>query len=57
MILWAKKVAWQRRMAKNLIAGTSAMILTYGSYGLGVSDITRNLDFCFLLVANHMDSA
>lgn len=37
VLSWAKKVAWQRRLPKEQIAQTHATILTYGSYGLGVS--------------------
>lgn len=37
VLTWVKRVAWQRQRPKQQIAVTSATILTYGSYGLGVS--------------------
>ncbi|CAK7326306.1 unnamed protein product [Dovyalis caffra] len=44
VVEWAKKVAWQRRLPKEQIAATSATILTYGSYGLGVHDPESDID-------------
>ncbi|KAK7246246.1 hypothetical protein RIF29_41108 [Crotalaria pallida] len=41
---WIKKVAWQRRLPKHQIAVTSATILTYGSYGLGVHTPASDID-------------
>ncbi|KAI4344757.1 hypothetical protein L6164_011948 [Bauhinia variegata] len=41
---WIKKVAWQRRLPKHQIAVTSATILTYGSYGLGVHSPESDID-------------
>lgn len=50
MVAWAKKVAWQRCLPKQQIAATSATILTYGSYGLGVSFCCEMK--CRLLIAH-----
>ncbi|KAJ6987756.1 nuclear poly(A) polymerase 3 [Populus alba] len=44
VVAWAKKVAWQRCLPKQQIAATSATILTYGSYGLGVHDPESDID-------------
>ncbi|XP_061352763.1 nuclear poly(A) polymerase 3 [Gastrolobium bilobum] len=41
---WIKKVAWQRRLPKHQIAVTSATILTFGSYGLGVHSSESDID-------------
>ncbi|WCJ23270.1 poly(A) polymerase 3 [Euphorbia peplus] len=41
---WAKRVAWQRRLSREQIAETSATILTYGSYGLGVYGPESDID-------------
>ncbi|KAJ1414324.1 Pol [Sesbania bispinosa] len=41
---WIKKVAWQHRLPKHQIAVTSATILTYGSYGLGVHSSESDID-------------
>lgn len=42
--LWIKKVACQHRLPKHQIAVTSATILTYGSYGLGVHSSESDID-------------
>ncbi|KAK7303658.1 hypothetical protein RJT34_14570 [Clitoria ternatea] len=42
--LWIKKVACQHRLPKHLVAVTSATILTYGSYGLGVHSSESDID-------------
>ncbi|XP_050215541.1 nuclear poly(A) polymerase 3 [Mercurialis annua] len=44
VVAWAKKVAWQRRLPKELITATYATILTYGSYGLGVHGQESDID-------------
>ncbi|XP_072961678.1 nuclear poly(A) polymerase 3 isoform X1 [Typha angustifolia] len=44
VLQWIRKVAWQRRLPKEIIAGTSATILTYGSYGLGVHGPESDID-------------
>lgn len=36
---WAQRVAYQRRLPTDYTKAASATILTYGSYGLGVSNI------------------
>ncbi|XP_065863857.1 nuclear poly(A) polymerase 3 [Euphorbia lathyris] len=41
---WAKKVAWQRQLRREQIGATSATILTYGSYGLGVYGPESDID-------------
>ncbi|KAK8681974.1 hypothetical protein V6N13_054371 [Hibiscus sabdariffa] len=41
---WAKRVAWQRRLPKQDIAASSATLLTYGSYGLGVHGSESDID-------------
>ncbi|KAI4335010.1 hypothetical protein L6164_013699 [Bauhinia variegata] len=41
---WIKKVALQRRLPKHQIDVTSATILTYGSYGLGVHSPESDID-------------
>ncbi|KAF1890736.1 hypothetical protein Lal_00013331 [Lupinus albus] len=41
---WIKKVAWKHRLPKHQIAVTSATILTYGSYGLGVHSQESDID-------------
>ncbi|XP_052484778.1 nuclear poly(A) polymerase 3-like [Gossypium raimondii] len=41
---WVKRVAWQRRLPKQDIAASSATLLTYGSYGLGVLGLESNID-------------
>ncbi|RDY09520.1 Nuclear poly(A) polymerase 3, partial [Mucuna pruriens] len=41
---WIKKVAWQHQLPKHQIAVTSATILTYGSYGLGVHSSESDID-------------
>ncbi|KAG4157412.1 hypothetical protein ERO13_D02G060900v2 [Gossypium hirsutum] len=41
------RVAWQRRLPKQDIAASSATLLTYGSYGLGVHGSKLDIDaFC-----------
>ncbi|MED6158194.1 hypothetical protein PIB30_030478 [Stylosanthes scabra] len=42
--IWIKQVAVQRRLPKHQIAATSATILTYGSYGLGVHSADSDID-------------
>ncbi|XP_042517827.1 nuclear poly(A) polymerase 3 [Macadamia integrifolia] len=44
LLAWIKKVAWQRRFPRRLISSTSATILTYGSYGLGVHGSESDVD-------------
>ncbi|XP_059429177.1 nuclear poly(A) polymerase 3 [Corylus avellana] len=44
VLAWIKKVAWQRRFPRELIAATCATILTYGSYGLGVHGLESDID-------------
>ncbi|XVE65486.1 hypothetical protein DITRI_Ditri08aG0003800 [Diplodiscus trichospermus] len=44
VMAWVKRVAWQRRLPKQEIASTSATILTYGSYGLGVHSSESDID-------------
>ncbi|XP_021906759.1 nuclear poly(A) polymerase 3 [Carica papaya] len=44
VLKWVKKVAWQHRLPKQQIAATSATILTYGSYGLGVHGSESDID-------------
>ena len=51
---WIKKVAWERRLPKHQIIATSATILTYGSYGLGVSVSLILLGFLSLYVESYM---
>ncbi|QHO06607.1 hypothetical protein HN51_065461 [Arachis hypogaea] len=41
---WIKQVAVQRRLPKHQIAATSATVLTYGSYGLGVHSADSDID-------------
>ncbi|KAE9591625.1 hypothetical protein Lal_00039120 [Lupinus albus] len=41
---WIKKVAGQHQLPKHQIAVTSATILTYGSYGLGVHNPESDID-------------
>ncbi|KAK7412865.1 hypothetical protein VNO78_04568 [Psophocarpus tetragonolobus] len=41
---WIKKVAWQHQLPKHQIESTSATILTYGSYGLGVHNSESDID-------------
>ncbi|XP_020108305.1 nuclear poly(A) polymerase 3 isoform X1 [Ananas comosus] len=41
---WIKKVAWQHGLPKELIRSTSATILAYGSYGLGVHGPESDID-------------
>ncbi|WOL11790.1 nuclear poly(A) polymerase 3 [Canna indica] len=41
---WIKKVAWQRRLPKDVIAKACATVLTYGSYGLGVHGPNSDID-------------
>ncbi|GAB2265696.1 hypothetical protein Dimus_000735 [Dionaea muscipula] len=44
VLTWIKKVAWQRGLQADVIQATSATILTYGSYGLGVHDSDSDID-------------
>ncbi|XWS53489.1 hypothetical protein CRYUN_Cryun10bG0005600 [Craigia yunnanensis] len=44
VMAWVKRVAWQRRLPKQEIAASSATILTYGSYGLGVHGSESDID-------------
>ncbi|KAH0469950.1 hypothetical protein IEQ34_001508 [Dendrobium chrysotoxum] len=44
VLSWIRKVAWQRRLPKDIIARTSATILAYGSYGLGVYGPESDID-------------
>ncbi|KAJ4968414.1 hypothetical protein NE237_015115 [Protea cynaroides] len=44
VLAWIKKVAWQRRFPRRLIMSTSATIVTYGSYGLGVHGSESDID-------------
>ncbi|KAL1111630.1 hypothetical protein V6Z11_D02G073500 [Gossypium hirsutum] len=44
VVAWVKRVAWQRRLPKQDIAVTSATLLTYGSYGLGVHGSESDID-------------
>ncbi|KAK0607966.1 hypothetical protein LWI29_023386 [Acer saccharum] len=44
VMAWVKKVAWQRCFPKEQIAETSATILTFGSYGLGVHGSESDID-------------
>ncbi|XP_010546962.1 PREDICTED: nuclear poly(A) polymerase 3 [Tarenaya hassleriana] len=44
VLKWVKKVAWQRRLPKHQIAATSATVIAYGSYGLGVHGSESDLD-------------
>ncbi|XP_020691562.1 nuclear poly(A) polymerase 3 [Dendrobium catenatum] len=44
VLSWIRKVAWQRRLPKDIIARTSATILAYGSYGLGVHGSDSDID-------------
>lgn len=37
MLIWIKKVALSHQLCKDVIESTSATILPFGSYGLGVS--------------------
>ncbi|OIW13755.1 hypothetical protein TanjilG_17934 [Lupinus angustifolius] len=41
---WIKKVAMQHQLPKHQIAVTSATVLTYGSYGLGVHSPESDID-------------
>ncbi|XP_042406611.1 nuclear poly(A) polymerase 3-like [Zingiber officinale] len=41
---WIKKIAWQHRLPKTVIYQTSATVLTYGSYGLGVHGPESDID-------------
>ncbi|KAK8947727.1 hypothetical protein KSP40_PGU011942 [Platanthera guangdongensis] len=44
VLSWVRKVAWQRRLPKDIIAKTSATVLAYGSYGLGVHSSESDID-------------
>nr|KJB28767.1 hypothetical protein B456_005G068400 [Gossypium raimondii] len=44
VVAWVKRVAWQRRLPKQDIAVSSATLLTYGSYGLGVHGSESDID-------------
>ncbi|KAG4210544.1 hypothetical protein ERO13_A02G055700v2 [Gossypium hirsutum] len=44
VVAWVKRVAWQRRLPKQDIAASSATLLTYGSYGLGVHGSESDID-------------
>ncbi|XP_043694907.1 nuclear poly(A) polymerase 3-like [Telopea speciosissima] len=44
VLAWVKKVAWQCRFPRRLIMSTSATILTYGTYGLGVHGSESDID-------------
>ncbi|XP_062174343.1 nuclear poly(A) polymerase 3 isoform X1 [Alnus glutinosa] len=44
VLAWIKKVAWQRQFPREQISATSATILTYGSYGLGVHGLESDID-------------
>ncbi|MBA0647791.1 hypothetical protein Goklo_015609, partial [Gossypium klotzschianum] len=47
VVAWVKRVAWQRQLPKQDIAVSSATLLTYGSYGLGVHGSELDIDaFC-----------
>ncbi|KAJ6794283.1 nuclear poly(A) polymerase 3 isoform X2 [Iris pallida] len=41
---WVRKVAWQHHLPKEQISSTSATILAYGSYGLGVHGSDSDID-------------
>ncbi|RZC56081.1 hypothetical protein C5167_014947 [Papaver somniferum] len=41
---WIQRVAWQRGYSREQIHNTSATILTYGSYGLGVHGSDSDID-------------
>ncbi|KAF7839497.1 nuclear poly(A) polymerase 3 isoform X1 [Senna tora] len=41
---WIKKGAWNHRLPKCLICITSATVLTFGSYGLGVHSPKSDID-------------
>uniref|UniRef100_A0A5B7BTP8 polynucleotide adenylyltransferase n=1 Tax=Davidia involucrata TaxID=16924 RepID=A0A5B7BTP8_DAVIN len=54
---WIKRVAHQRRLAKQYVTAASATILTYGSYGLGVHNSDSDIDAlcvgpCFATMAD-----
>ncbi|KAL0927382.1 hypothetical protein M5K25_001547 [Dendrobium thyrsiflorum] len=44
VLSWIRKVAWQRHLPKDIIDRTSATILAYGSYGLGVYGPESDID-------------
>ncbi|KAJ6847228.1 nuclear poly(A) polymerase 3 isoform X1 [Iris pallida] len=44
ILTWIRRVAWQRRLPKEQIPITSATILVYGSYGLGVYGSDSDID-------------
>ncbi|KAB2040249.1 hypothetical protein ES319_D02G069900v1 [Gossypium barbadense] len=44
VVAWVKRVAWQRPLPKQDIAVSSATLLTYGSYGLGVHGSESDID-------------
>ncbi|XP_020599021.1 nuclear poly(A) polymerase 3 [Phalaenopsis equestris] len=44
VLSWIRKVAWQRRLPKDIIDKTNATILAYGSYGLGVHGPESDID-------------
>ncbi|XVF66078.1 hypothetical protein PTKIN_Ptkin10aG0005300 [Pterospermum kingtungense] len=44
VMAWVKRVAWQRWLPKQEVAATSAAIVTYGSYGLGVHGSESDID-------------
>ncbi|MCL7030998.1 hypothetical protein MKW94_023398 [Papaver nudicaule] len=41
---WIHRVSWQRQLTKEHILNSSATILTYGSYGLGVHGSDSDID-------------
>ncbi|KAL3626622.1 hypothetical protein CASFOL_030171 [Castilleja foliolosa] len=41
---WAKRVAYQRRLPNSYIRASSATVVVYGSYGLGVHDHESGID-------------
>ncbi|GER31435.1 poly(A) polymerase [Striga asiatica] len=44
VMVWAKRVAFQRRFPKSFIRAASATVLVYGSYGLGVHNYESDID-------------
>ncbi|XP_017975784.1 PREDICTED: LOW QUALITY PROTEIN: nuclear poly(A) polymerase 3 [Theobroma cacao] len=44
VMAWVKRVAWQRLLPRQDIAATSATVLTYGSYALGVHGPESDID-------------
>nr|XP_043607987.1 nuclear poly(A) polymerase 3 [Erigeron canadensis] len=44
LMIWIKRVAYQRRLPHNHIKDTSATILPHGSYGLDVYDAESSID-------------